>query len=435
MIKCGAHILFALMVLLSSISQVCSAEVSRDKLESIEQKAHLTEIELKKKQAEAVALSLELAKLNKQMTKAAKQIQIDENKTTKMESELELLEKKLQVSEEQFSIEYKNLAQILLSMQNLALYPSETLIVHPLSPVEIIQSAILMRESVPYIKENANKIKKDIEDINAQKKRVKEALKKVESQRSLLMNQQKKIQQMLEKKNSIRKKIEGESTELKLQADKLASEAANLKELVEKLEKDEELNRRRKEEIKKAAKRREQEAFIKLQEEQKKRIKEGKTKGLSYQNGRLYEGNNEEELENIKPQISNYATDFASAKGRLSRPVTGDIITSYGNELSKGVTSKGIVIKTRPQAQVIAPYDGSVIFSGPFKGYGNLIIIDHEKGYISLLAGLDVSDTQTGQTLLAGEPVGIMPNSDTAKLYMEIRKDQNPINPEPWLEK
>ena len=84
---------------------------------------------------------------------------------------------------------------------------------------------------------------------------------------------------------------------------------------------------------------------------------------------------------------------------------------------------------------ITIPFDGSVIFSGPFKGYGNLIIIDHEKGYVSLLAGLDVSDVQTGQMLLAGEPVGNMPDNDTAKLYMEIRKDQHPINPEPWLEK
>ena len=86
-------------------------------------------------------------------------------------------------------------------------------------------------------------------------------------------------------------------------------------------------------------------------------------------------------------------------------------------------------------AQVIAPYDGSVVFSGPFKGYGNLIIIEHGKGYVSLLAGLSSTDTQIGQNLLAGEPVGIMPDNNSAKLYMEIRKDQNPINPEPWLEK
>jgi septal ring factor EnvC (AmiA/AmiB activator) len=176
----------------------------------------------------------------------------------------------------------------------------------------------------------------------------------------------------------------------------------------------------RKEKIKKAAKRREHAALKKLQEEQLKRIKDGKTKGFTDEYGNVYkEDNYSEEMENIKPQSTSYLTDFASAKGRLSRPASGQIITAYGNELSKGVSSKGIVIKTRPNAQIIAPYDGSVIFSGPFKGYGNLIIIDHGKGYVSLLAGMGESDIQTGQMLLAGEPVGIMPDSEAAKFYME----------------
>ena len=101
--------------------------------------------------------------------------------------------------------------------------------------------------------------------------------------------------------------------------------------------------------------------------------------------------------------------------------------------ISNGVTSKGIVYKTRPKAQVIAPYDGTVIFSGPFKGYGNLIIVEHGDGYLSLLAGLGDIDCELGQMLLTGEPVGTMPDTAGAKLYVEIRKDRQPINPAPWI--
>lgn len=75
-----------------------------------------------------------------------------------------------------------------------------------------------------------------------------------------------------------------------------------------------------------------------------------------------------------------------------------------------------MIIKTRNQAQVIAPFDGSVIFAGPFRGYGNLIIIEHGQGYLSLLAGLETIDAELGQMLLAGEPVGQMPESGEAKL-------------------
>lgn len=113
----------------------------------------------------------------------------------------------------------------------------------------------------------------------------------------------------------------------------------------------------------------------------------------------------------FKPEVINEIGDnFVKAKGKLSRPARGSIITAYGQETAKGVSSKGIIIKTRAQAQVIAPFDGSVLFAGPFRGYGNLIIIEHGKGYTSLLAGLDSIDCELGQLLLAGEPIGLMPD-------------------------
>ena len=77
-------------------------------------------------------------------------------------------------------------------------------------------------------------------------------------------------------------------------------------------------------------------------------------------------------------------------------------------------------------------FDGNVIFAGPFRGYGNVIIIEHGKGYLSLMAGLDTVDCELGQMLLAGEPIGLMPEDDS-KLYVEIRKDNHPINPLTWI--
>ena len=84
-------------------------------------------------------------------------------------------------------------------------------------------------------------------------------------------------------------------------------------------------------------------------------------------------------------------------------------------------------------AQVTSPFDGSVIFAGPFRGYGNLIIIDHGQGYLTLLAGLESMDVDVGQMLLAGEPVGQMPDSKEAKLYVELRHNNHPIDPMAWF--
>jgi len=88
----------------------------------------------------------------------------------------------------------------------------------------------------------------------------------------------------------------------------------------------------------------------------------------------------------------------------------------------------------QPGAQVIAPHDGLVAFSGPFRGYGLLLIIEHAEGYHTLLAGMARIDATVGQRLLAGEPVGVM-GQDEAKpaLYVELRRQGQPVNPSPWL--
>ena len=123
--------------------------------------------------------------------------------------------------------------------------------------------------------------------------------------------------------------------------------------------------------------------------------------------------------------------------GDLRMPASGKVVTLFG-EKSRGpdgltvTKSKGIEISTRANAQVVSPFDGKVVFSGPFRGYGRLLIIEHGEGYHSLIAGFDRLDSVVGQYLLAGEPVGIM--GETApKLYLEMRQDGEAINPLPWL--
>ena len=91
------------------------------------------------------------------------------------------------------------------------------------------------------------------------------------------------------------------------------------------------------------------------------------------------------------------------------------------------------VMQTRPGAQVIAPFDGVVLFAGPFKGYGNLLIIEHGDGYHSLLSGLERLDVGVGQNVLTGEPVGIMSTEGPQKLYIEFRKEGQPVNPGSWF--
>ena len=126
---------------------------------------------------------------------------------------------------------------------------------------------------------------------------------------------------------------------------------------------------------------------------------------------------------------------ITAARGALTFPVTGKIKGSYGFHETTGGTRKGIHIESGPGAQVVAPYNGRIVFAGPFRGYGQLLIIEHGQGYHSLLAGMARIQGLVGQWLLSGEPVGIMgtPLSGKPALYMEFRRNGQPVNPKPWL--
>ena len=126
---------------------------------------------------------------------------------------------------------------------------------------------------------------------------------------------------------------------------------------------------------------------------------------------------------------------FADARGRLRTPSQGRIVTRYNKKTSGGETSKGIYVRTRPQAQVIAPFGGRLEFVGPFKNYDQVVILNVGDGYFILMTGLGETYGKKGQSLSAGEPVGLMPNTGAQnhELYIEIRKDGSPVDPMPWL--
>ena len=108
------------------------------------------------------------------------------------------------------------------------------------------------------------------------------------------------------------------------------------------------------------------------------------------------------------------------------------MIRKYGDRDEVGTRSQGLTLLTRANAEVVAPHDGHIAFSGPFRDYGVILIIAHGEGYHTLLAGLAEAYVEVGQTLLAGEPVGHMGSGKSRTLYVELRRNGDAINPHPW---
>ncbi len=137
----------------------------------------------------------------------------------------------------------------------------------------------------------------------------------------------------------------------------------------------------------------------------------------------------------IEPNIP-----FDQAKGTLQLPTQGKRILSFGHKTPFGTQSKGIGIQTRYGGTVMSPCDGLIVYAGEFRTYGQLLIISPGGGYHVLLAGLSQIDVQVGQSVLMGEPVGVMSSAVKSQaaqdsgpvLTVEFRKDQRPIDPDPW---
>lgn len=166
-----------------------------------------------------------------------------------------------------------------------------------------------------------------------------------------------------------------------------------------------------------------------------------------------------ETLEGFASGLSEIAVDeapgslpgVADRKGELPLPVRGRILRRAGERDAAGIARPGIVMATRPHALVTTPAAATVRYQGPLLDYGNVIILEPQAGLLMVFAGLDVVYGKTGEVLPGGSPVGLMrgdsaadgailsQNGDetgaaqTETLYIEVREDNTPVNPESWF--
>jgi murein hydrolase activator len=131
---------------------------------------------------------------------------------------------------------------------------------------------------------------------------------------------------------------------------------------------------------------------------------------------------------------------FASQKGRMSMPVRGEIIETFGKhkhpEFNSYTFSKGLAVSAAAGADIKSIYEGTVIFADYFKGYGNMIIIDHGGGYFSLYAHASKITRKVGAEVARGEVVALVGDMDSNRgpaLYFEIRYQGKPVDPAGWV--
>ncbi|GAB4414343.1 MAG: peptidoglycan DD-metalloendopeptidase family protein [Thermodesulfovibrionales bacterium] len=135
------------------------------------------------------------------------------------------------------------------------------------------------------------------------------------------------------------------------------------------------------------------------------------------------------------------ARDFSALKGKLPWPANGNIAIPYGSQrdprFNTPVFRNGIYIKTNDNT-VMAVHGGKVVFADWFKGYGNLVIINHGAGYHTLYANLSETFLKVGDIIKAREVVGRVGDSgilNAPSLYFEVRYKGKPLDPAQWLKR
>lgn len=138
------------------------------------------------------------------------------------------------------------------------------------------------------------------------------------------------------------------------------------------------------------------------------------------------------------------AVPFGAARGYLTLPSNGVNVVNYGANDGFGGVSQGISLVTRADAQVVAPADGWVLYKGPYLNYGQIVILNTGQSYTALLAGLDTVSVDIGQFVQMGMPLGTMGSRtigrsvttnagvDQPTLYIELRHNNQPIDPTGW---
>jgi septal ring factor EnvC (AmiA/AmiB activator) len=123
----------------------------------------------------------------------------------------------------------------------------------------------------------------------------------------------------------------------------------------------------------------------------------------------------------------------AGPLGRLSPPVEGRILVRYGEATEAGRPSAGLVWRTADGAPVAAPARGVVGYSGPFRSYGHILILNIDNGYAVVLAGMAEAHARTGERVEAGQTIGVMARgaapAPAPELYVENRRNGRPIDP------
>ncbi|HMH98113.1 MAG TPA: peptidoglycan DD-metalloendopeptidase family protein, partial [Bradyrhizobium sp.] len=376
-----------------------------------EQQRKATELQQKLK-ADIAAIGQDRSKLNQQLIDIAAQVRGVETRIGDAEARLRPLDSREQQIRSSLDSRRSEIVEVLAALQRAGRRTPPALLVRPEDALQSLRTAMLLGSVVPELRGRAEKLAADLGELVALRKNIATERDALALDRDKLKDDQIRLAALVDERQRKQSTIEKDMETEGARAITLSRQVDSLQGLIAKMEQD----------LKSAA-------------------KAAATASLQ---GAPAAPNGKPNVGALKdPARLSPAIAFASAKGLFAFPVNGTRIRDFGGSDGTGGVQKGISLAARAGAQVTTPCDGWVVYAGPFRSYGQLLILNAGGGYHVLIAGMERISVNIGQFVLTGEPVATMGSTSQVAsilatsasqpvLYVEFRKDGTPIDPGPW---
>ena len=368
---------------------------NQDDLEEIQKKIDVLDNEIKKNIKTKEGISTELKREEKKISKSKKEIYKINRQSKKNQKKLKELEQELKELNEEITDRRANLTDHYYQIYTRGKPGFIQMMIEGDSPHQISREMNYLSYLAVEQNNNILKIKEKYQAIDTNKQETSKTIEKINA----LKKKQEKKKRLLEKqkkeKDKVLKKIASTIKSQKKEKDKLIEDEKKLTSLIEKL-------------IEKSK--------IQAQKKTKKESIQADSKYL--------------------PDSSLDDVNFKRLKKKLRLPVKGKIIHKYGKKRpDTGIKWKGLFIKANEGDEVYAVAKGKVVFADWLRGFGNLIILDHGDGYMSLYGNNESIIVQQGLIVKGGDVIATVGNSggnSSNGLYYELRKNSKPFNPLAW---
>ncbi|MBN2676380.1 MAG: peptidoglycan DD-metalloendopeptidase family protein, partial [Alphaproteobacteria bacterium] len=349
-----------LLLFLVGFSIVCTPVLAQsktqEKLKAVQRKLKSEKQKQKQIETEKAKVRATIDQFKTKSVSLAKDLQEKENVFQELSEKVSTLKMSEEKLNSEIKKEKKDITALLEILQRIALEPPALVLMEKQTKgMEMMNTALLVEGTVEIAQGKITAYLEKQEELKRLKKETEEKSREAEKMAHTVKAKKQEMDSLLSEKQRAEKKLEKEQNATRKKIQKLAKESKDLSDFLKKL------------------------------------------------------------MEKKKTVLGT----APSSKAKTNGPVRGKTITRFGAKKSGGLKEKGITLKAGAKASVVSPYNGRILFSGPFKKYDNLMIIAHPNNYHSVIGGITTPFVKEGQSVLKGEPIGRL-GSD-GKIYIELR--------------